>query len=1580
MKTIFLHKNSIKYLLGVLCMCILTHKTAFASNNTYYAKLTVKSNKIGAGKVYVNTQGITEYGDSKDSEESQVSIPFTVGATPSEGYFFKEWTVDNELAAITDNTTITITAKSTDVNKPTSATATANFKREPITFGEPSGSWGNTIVTWKQPYLHGTITFPITNGYNDPTVIKNEDFSNGNTSLYNPQIAYNNLSVTISGTEVAPLYKLPSNGSRDVTFTLVATPDKGDDTEGETTQKTYSATLNESLFNLTPIFTISSSKIVQTEPNKPLSFSIQPTDYGTLPINDVTWTASLSGESAFTLTSPNPIGGNCDLTYNPTAIGTHSATITLTATFTDAHTKVWTYTKTCSLNGNCFEEKDPEIQIQQGGINQSSATYELITNESTTSIFDITSFGVNMESITANSSDGTIIQPTLSADKSSLTLSINSLSAPGSQDITITVSGTTTIGENVGSTISTTLTATIRRWFNTMAVTTNPDATSMTLTWTSAGPEVTSYQILRGSTVLATVDKNTLTYSDKGLTADKSYTYTVKAIASGAEYSVHINTNTTSASSILKLSNCPEMFTITGVDASAAFDNEGKALMDRVYIMNKNNATRCHIYDKSDEKTYTLTNTVNPQLEEGRAGRIIGKKIYIAGTCENLFWNSGDYLGWMQPVNCDIYLDNVRLSAANNEELFTVYDFTKQINGDGGENSLEDFSCVYKKASVFYLLENSGNTTNTSTIHLRGKNYLGGNMAGRPKINMDVMGSYSGATVYIPVRYVMSNFSAPIAIKDKKLFTEDGKPNLPYDKNKVWETNIPQITCQIDATWADGNTQSDGYLDLSTRTSTIQDVTKGPISDGTYHMANRCDVIDGYSKIGTSTTTYPTRIWGYSYLPHLRYEAPLVTGGEHGTFVINGGQINLWPANAYTLDGYIQRSPLADVPILGGIGNMILRAGKSTNYMACGNTSWILSVDGSKKEIFNESSDGILTFFTKAKATCSLYGIGDGLPEGNLIINGGTISAHTDENSYGYTTGQPNVDNATVLNANGTKQPLFGPNVQINGGTFQWPLYGAKNNPHGTGKAFYGPAGVSAFGREFKCHNEYETGNDHGQIRPPYGYNGATKDQWNKGTLHTYANYDTKGNITTRTNTYTIDWTWSILEWDESQYQAINKHNQTVSRTTYALPEANTDYTAFNEINITTEPKAHHPLVEEGKKAVIGNGGTAQEYLYGMTNVWSDDKALGYFYLPEENSGIMQNYYVQNGETVSTFDHTQSSVTTPYHPYHLWIDKGGEISVADNYIIHGRPHYRATYTEDIYQTIAMPFTAKRFFVTDPWDDQFQFYSYVEIDDANAAGVPAADRIAINNNAYCYLYFLDDEATIPSEDADIVHDQRATGVNNTFRSYYHTHTDGSTMQAGKTYVIKFPKVDDANYWGTNTVTLQGEKGQTILGKNGFTFATRPEATPNDTENPTFIMDGNTTFATQDISGKGEIYLVDPAQWGDDAFHATTASTLAPMQGYLVGSTTTMQRYRIIGREGKVEQTALDQLIHTGWTAVGAHQAMLIMTPQDATAHIYTAEGKLWKTVSLTANTGVIIDAPAGFYIVHAGNDSKKVLVH
>ncbi|MBO7233409.1 MAG: hypothetical protein J6V13_00240 [Paludibacteraceae bacterium] len=925
-------------------------------------------------------------------------------------------------------------------------------------------------------------------------------------------------------------------------------------------------------------------------------------------------------------------------------------------------------------------------------------------------------------------------------------------------------------------------------------------------------------------------------------------------------------------------------------------------------IINKKPAVAMLVYAKQGNE-FQYVRTANPRNQ--RAGRITDKKIYIRAYVDDLFWNSGDQLGWMQPVYCDIYLDNVRLRTANDTTTHKLFIQKMQLDYNGSLPSINLSTHNDIHSSVFFLPE--GNTT----IHTKGKNYLAGNIGKRLQVKLTVeINAFSvAALVTRVVETYIPNYSSPIEIKGAYLFDNNEQPN---------------ITCTFDSQWADGS-NSNGYLDLSTRTCQHSDSVKLKANDYTI-TASRIEA-----------AVFWTTHKGY------RYASPLNTGGPNGSFIIDGGHINFWPANGHAANVELHSYGTKDVPLLGTMEiTFSIIGGKYANYLVCGNRQWDLHCNGSTFDRSGTSriyaTDGtelkkttvpldidIIKLMNDNPSNATLYGIGNGVPEGHLIINGGTISANTDPNSFAYkwtdyVGGKSVVKTAENVADDESGQPLFGPNVEIIGGTFLHPLYGTTD--HGTGSALH-------------------------------------KASYNRDGLNPISQWNNNG----------------ILDYVETDFKAKNNKGDAVFRHAYALPEVNTDYTTYNEINITDEPEAHNPLAEEGKKAVMGNAGTDKEYLYGMTNVRSDDKALGYFYLPEERSGIMQNYYIKSTNKLTAFTQTtQGEIASTHFPYHLWIDKGGEISVDDNYIIHGRPHYRATYTEDTYQTIAMPFTAKRFFVTDPWDDQFQFYSYVEVDDANAAGVPEADRIAINNNAYCYLYFLDDEATNSAEDADIVHDQRATGVNNTFRSYYHTHTDGSTMQAGKTYVIKFPKVDDANYWGTNIVTLQGEKGQTILGNNNFKLATRPETTPNDTENPTFIMDGNTTFATQNISEEGEIYLVDPTQWGDDAFHATTVSSLAPMQGYLVGSTTTMQLYRIIGREGKVEQTALDQLIHTGWTAVGAHQAMLIMTPQDATAHIYTAEGKLWKTVSLTANTGVIIDAPAGFYIVHAGNDSKKVLVH
>ena len=928
-------------------------------------------------------------------------------------------------------------------------------------------------------------------------------------------------------------------------------------------------------------------------------------------------------------------------------------------------------------------------------------------------------------------------------------------------------------------------------------------------------------------------------------------------------------------------------------------------------IINKKPAVAMLVYARNGNQ-FDYVRTANPLAE--RAGRITDKSIYIHAYVDNLHWNSGDYLGWMQPVNCDIYLDNVRLRTARDITLNRL--FNKKIEIDYPSINNENFSINNSlQASVFFLPE--GNTT----IHTRGNNYLAGNLAQylHVKLTVEVSAFDVAALLTREIFTYIPNYSAPITIKGAYLFDEQ-----------------PEIKCLFDSQWAD-ETNTNGYLDLSTRTYQHDDST-GLIKETPQDI-----ITNSYKVTSSQREARITRTNHKGY----RYASPLNTGGQNGSFIINGGHINLWPANGHAANVELNSYGKKNVPVLGDQEIYVsIIGGKYANYLVCGNSEWNLTCNGSTFDRSGESqlfsTDNTLvptqlplgidigSLMDKHPSSATLHGAGSGIPEGHLIINGGTISANTDPNSFAYNWTdydivQKKAIKKTAYNVadDGSGQPLFGPNVVINGGTFLHPLYGTTN--HGTGSAL-------------------------------------NKEEYTRDELNPISQWQKNG----------------INDYDVNNYRAKNLHGDDVYREDYALPDVDTDYTTFND-EILSDNNIHDPESRKDEKAVIGNIGLeGKEYYYGMTNVRSDANGLGYFYLPEK-SGIVKNYYVRSNEKLNEFTQTtQGEITTTYQPYHLWVDKGGEITVAENFWV-GRPYFRSTHTEDVYQTIAMPFTAKRFFVTDPWDDQFQFYSYVEIDDANAAGVPEADRIAINSNAYCYLYFLDDEATNSAEDANIVPDQRATGVNNTFRSYYHTHTDGSTMQAGKTYVIKFPKVDDANYWETNIVTLQGTKGQLIPGKGTFSLATRPAATPNDTENPTFIMDGNTTFATQDISGKGEVYLVDPAQWGDDAFHATTVSTLAPMQGYLVGSTTTMQRYRIIGREGKVEQTALDQLIHTGWTAVGAHQAILIMTPQDATAHIYTAEGKLWKTVSLTANTGVIIDAPAGFYIVHAGNDSKKVLV-
>lgn len=1500
MKTIDLHCHINKFFLLALCF-IFFMQNIMAGDGT--AKLTVTISPTGGGTVYIDDIQTQESSSKKKDNSNSENATFQLEAKASTGYLFNRWELPNNTTNINAKVSVALKVGSNvlDENK---YTATAYFQRIGIELG--TATWSpNTNITWKTPTVTGKITVPVN------YAIATTDFTDDGFGLSQPM--FSKPTIEWSGTKggegtvtVQTTYTLPPNGNHKVKFTLNAAPGANDPEPGPTSREEKEI---EIPVDLTPRFTIISSREFSTALGKYTSATISPSDFGSLPIANCTWQATITGTGYehFSLNDAAPASGNCKITYIPKSLGEHTATLTLTATFTDIHGVPWTHSETCTLIGKCIEDREPELYIEKSGITQTTARYEFATAGSQTSTFNIASLGV--EDITASSSNASFVQPSISADGKTLTLVVNSRSSEGTQNVTVTVSGKATMGANVGSSISTTLSVTIYRWFNNMTVKATPDATSMIIEWTSAGPQVTSYQILRGSTILATVDQNTLSYTDTGLTADKSYTYTIKAIASGSTCSVSVTKSTSVASSYLTLANCPEMLVITGVDASVTFDSEGKVLMDKLYIMNKKNNTRCHIYDKYNDTSYKLIATVNPTVAAGRAGRIENKKIYIGGTCESLFWNTGDYLGWMQPVNCDIYLDNVRLRTAYSTASKTIFNETINLKESDNSGTVQFSIKNQYDASIFYIPEG------ITYIHTKGDNYLGGNLGHRLYVKLTV---HVDATITSFDRYLenyMANYSAPITLKGAYLFDDDTQPD---------------ITCIFDSEWADGENKN-GYLDLSTRTCQHQDSST---------VTNDYIIND----LGEDARIRWTYHKGY------RYASPLKTGGPNGTFIINGGNINLWPANGHAANVEVNNKVGAGTA--GGVFamNLSIIGGQLANYLACGNSKWDLLCD---ENIFNftnksqlqaasdktqESSDATIIKEIKKFSpapTAILYGQGSGIPEGHLIINGGTISANTDPNSFAYNwtdfVGGKSI-NKTAQNVadDGSGQPLFGPNVVINGGTFRHPLYGTAD--HGTGSAL-------------------------------------NKEEYTREGLNPISQWQKNG----------------INDYDVNNYRAKNLHGDEVYREDYALPQANIDYTEFNEIDITDDSNAHAP---NEKRAVIGSAGTNEEYLYGMTNVWSDGNGLGYFYLPKDNSGIMQNYFITSTNQLTAFTQTkQGDITTTYQPYHLWVDKGGEITVENDYRVYGRPYYRSTFNADEFQALTMPFTAERFFVTDTEDEQFKFYSYVEVDDANKAGVSEADRIDINNNAYCYAYFLDDS----QEKAYLGKgNQSTTGLDDAFKRNYHTHPNGSTLLQGKTYVIKFPKwdgydnnlVEGKGYWERNIVTLEGTKGQTIKGSGKFEFADRPDNSDNDVKEPTFIMDGNDTFDPQNISDKGEVYIVDYSTYGDNSFHATTLNTLAPMQGYLIGSEKTMKHYRIIGREGKVEQTALEQLIQTGWTAVGVHQAIMIMTPEDATAQIFTADGRLWKTITLTANTPLYVDAPTGFYVVRAGigsGSAKKVLV-
>ncbi len=1246
------------------------------------------------------------------------------------------------------------------------------------------------------------------------------------------------------------------------------------------------------------------------------SQTIKPTaeDKGELPFKGcVTWSYTLTGNNgqdlsaSYTVVQDQTTGA---LTITPTADkAQYAGKVTITATCAGQTVT----SDPCKVD--FVDASTPlTLDILQGGasiVGKTLSTEILENTASQTLEYDVTfSNTTNWDGATvtfSNNPSNAVFTFGKTADKLKITVHIAT-----AQEITTDVTVTAAHITDAAQTITETFTLTAKRWYSDITLSGAAGDRMVTLTWPRS-PYATEYEVYQDGQAqpIATIAQpasGNLSYEVKNLLSNKDYTFQVRTLtgqsdAASTNFRTNVLAITTPMPSVTdandtKLENA-------GVDFSAAFQ-DGEAIMDVLYILDAAN-NLCYIYDvRSDKSGYTKRQKdLNPTTQ--RVGRIDGtnnsifyvpdpddptkqiqdnKRIYITGTCENLFWNSNlnekgsveanakdHYMGWMQTVDCNIYLDNVRLQAArivNIPETELLIDINKSTDNNGTalttSTNLQDSiwkGTINTSASVFYLPDGKGKTDNTTTIHLRGNNYLGGGVGKTYGVCMYFEISASGQHMYLwpSMGWRTPNYCAPIAIKDASLFDDrlftNGNTEYASNRNDLRADpynvpSLPNITCKFDAVWVDGKVV-DGYVDLSTRSCQSNDIIVDVDNNGLHG--------NGYNQQEWKFTwTFWVNYVGYRYTP------ALVTGGHHGKFVIDGARVNLWPANGAAKDMYyygVWENWFQTIEV-------DVEGGHYANYLACGSNRWEMYCDES---LFKKSSSTITNIISKwndpAPPFVTIYGAGQGQPVGTLEINGGTITANTDPNSFAVRYGDKDGKPQKNIDQDGTDQPLLGPkNLTITGGTFQTPIYATTK--HGIGN-----------GTE------------------------ATK------------------------------WTDAVTDADKKN--GVNKAAtpQALSLVDIPMSAANTDYSKY-AVDIR-ESSALTPNNDE--VGYIVNVGTADEYQYGMANVWSDkNAAMCHFYLPTEKGAFYRNYWVQSGEKLTALDKPA---------YNITVDAGGEITATDVFV-PGRIAYRPNITEGLYQTISMPFTVEKMYAAEP-DGNFYFTGFAEDRDN-----PTID----NSIAYAYIYHMDDGNGNPYS---LAADER-------FKDYYHTHADG-LMQKGKTYVMKFP--DYGGYFEDNQVTLLGTKGQTINASSDYIGidAMRPTA------NNTFALVGNATFMTQNFAAES-VYLLNQT---DNSFHINdNQTTLAPLQGVVLANELTSRKVRVLGKP--LVTTDLGNTL-AGATIIGSDDKIVVIpAAQMADVHVYTADGQLVGTYTAAEGTPTLIPATAGVYMVRIADSVTKVLVY
>lgn len=328
------------------------------ARDSYYAKVTASATPTGAGSVYVKANAMTgattgNEASATSPDKQNTNYNFALLAVTGYGYEFSQWALganpsggNQSLTNAGSRTTAYVTARTKNSDGTLNYTVQANFNRRAIEAAGVTETSLSSPQTWR---AHGsaakvefedkyvlnqsdiTITYPT----DFSTVAKSVSWNKGTTDNNSDGAAVTNGRMTVTMTyDFSNPTALVHNPSATMTVKE----------QMESVSQTSSAVAIG--LDLTPNFSTdkSSHTFPATEINTTANATISATSYGDLPVSNskCVWSYTLTGTNAdqFSCSLTN---GVATITYKPTAAGTHNASLTMTAQWTDAAGTVLAY-------------------------------------------------------------------------------------------------------------------------------------------------------------------------------------------------------------------------------------------------------------------------------------------------------------------------------------------------------------------------------------------------------------------------------------------------------------------------------------------------------------------------------------------------------------------------------------------------------------------------------------------------------------------------------------------------------------------------------------------------------------------------------------------------------------------------------------------------------------------------------------------------------------------------------------------------------------------------------------------------------------------------------------------------------------------------------------------------------------------------------------------------------------------------------------------------------------------------------------------------------------------------------------